>query len=168
SQFSHLRLPSRYISLAGMALTSVNSNGVKGKLDRSLSSSSIDQNGARNKLDVTGGGRGSSPDRAAAATVSLVRTIDRTGDAELRSRASRSGGGRGGEKSNGRANSGGSHSTAVPGGRRERSASSSQLAVSQAREPEQNNRRPLRDTRKSLVDRQAESLGWAAKPVGDT
>lgn len=151
-----------------MALTSVNSSGVKGKLDRSLSSSSIDQNGARNKLDVTGGGRGSSPDRAAAATVSLVRTIDRTGDAELRSRASRSGGGRGGEKSNGRAKSGDSHSAAVPGGRRERSASSSQLAVSQAREPEQNNRRPLRDTRKSLVDRQAESLGWAAKPVGDT
>lgn len=152
-----------------MAPTSVNSNGVKDDLDRQLSSSSIRKNGAYNKLDVTGGGRSSVDQTTAAdpaAAVSLVRTIARTGDGELRGRASCAGGGGGGdEKSNGRTNSRESHPAAVPGGRRERSASSS--FGSQPSEQDQNNRQ-LRDTRKSLVDRQAESMGWAAKPVGDT
>ena len=147
----------RCISFGGMALKSVNGSALKDELDRSPSSTSISQNEAYNKLDITGGGRSSldhtqSAAAAAAAAVPVDRTIARKGDGELRGRASCAGGGD--EKSDDRANSRGFHTAAVPGGHRERSAST------------QNSRR-LRDTRKSLVDRQTESLGWATKPAGD-
>lgn len=154
-----------------MASTSVNSKVVKGELHRPLSNSSVLKNGGHNKLDVTDGRRSSldqtSTADAAAATVSLVRTIAaRTGDDELRRKTSCADGACG-EKSNGRANSRESYPAAVSGGGRGRSASASSSLGSQPTEQHQNNRR-LRKARKSLVDRQAESLGWTAKPVGDT
>ena len=151
-----------------MTSTSVNSKGVKGGPNRPLSNPSVRKNGGHNKLDVTDGRRSlldTTPTADAAAPVSLVRTIARTGNDELR-RITPCADGAYGEKSNGTANSRESHSAAVSGSRRGRSASASSSLGSQPSEQDHNNRR-LPEARKSLVDRQAESLGWAAKPVGD-
>lgn len=170
-QFSHLLSRSLSINLAGMALAGVDSGALKGELDRSFSNPSTGQNGAHNKLDVTG--EGSSLDLTAAAArasaLSLVQTTTARGAGDkLRGRASCGGGGGSGgggdEKRNGRANSVESHAAAVPEGYR--SASNSHGAPPRGRN--QNNGRPPDTPRKSLVNRQAESLGWANKPAGDT
>lgn len=152
-----------------MALTSVSSGGLKGELDRSLSRSSIGQTEARNKLDVTGGGSSlpltGTTTAVACVGASLVQTATAggTGDDKLRG-GNPCGGGGGDEKSKSRANNGKSHPVAVPGCGREKSVTSN----SQPRERNKNNRRPPDTPRKSLVNRQTESLGWATKPARDT